>query len=278
MNKSKRSILLHFHMFKNAGTTIDWILKNNFLSNAIQFDPEIPSNVNSEEILNHLNQHPHAKSFSSHQIQFPIPQNSEFEFLPIVFVRHPIDRALSIYSFNKNRLSTMNETPGSKQAKILSIKDYFRWELENKNRFVMKNFQVRFLSSTDNSHELENSDLEISKMRFKQCVISGVVNRMNDSLVVAEKSLRKYFPSIDLSYIKQNVSIGRKDTLEERLTVVKSEIGEDLITKLEKSNSLDLELFSFANKLLNEKIKTLENYEKDLIDFKEKNDNLNRKS
>ena len=34
----KKPVILHYHIFKNAGTTIEWIFKKNFGENAVSID------------------------------------------------------------------------------------------------------------------------------------------------------------------------------------------------------------------------------------------------
>jgi hypothetical protein len=49
--------------------------------------------------------HPHGAAFSSHQVVPPLPAR-QLQVLPIVFLRHPIDRAYSAYLFEVQK-----ETP-----------------------------------------------------------------------------------------------------------------------------------------------------------------------
>ena len=41
----KNPVCVHFHIFKNAGTTLEWILKNNFSKNAISIDSDNPKDM-----------------------------------------------------------------------------------------------------------------------------------------------------------------------------------------------------------------------------------------
>ena len=47
-----------------------------------------------------------------------------------------------------------------------------------------------------------------------KCQILGIVDRFDESLVIAEQMLKPYFPDIDISYIQQNVSLDRRGNLE----------------------------------------------------------------
>ena len=94
MIDDKKPICLHFHIFKNAGTTIDWILKKNFGKQFVALDHKKPGEILSwKEVLSHIDGQKDVKAFSSHQIRFPLPQSDRYNFLPMIFIREPIDRA-----------------------------------------------------------------------------------------------------------------------------------------------------------------------------------------
>lgn len=60
-------------------------------------------------------------------------------------------------------------------------------------------------------------DLYFGYYDLKQCTVVGMVERRDESLVLAEDILRNYFPRLNLSYIKQNVSCDRTGSINERL-------------------------------------------------------------
>ena len=98
--------------------------------------------------------------------------------------------------------------------------------------------------------------------------IFGVVDRLDESLVLAEERLRHFFNKIDLSYIKQNVSQERADELTERLEAGRAKIGDKLMNELIERNKLDMLLFEYANKELDLRIKKTENFDKKLAELK----------
>ena len=269
MEIEQKNIILHFHIFKNAGTTIDYILKKNFANDAITLDSGKPGGMVSFELVLHYfrKHHPTVKSFSSHQMRFSIHENPDFKFLPIVFIRHPIDRAFSIYNFNKKR-EDMEDVLAVKMAKNLSLADYIKWNIEQKKHMVIKNHQVLFLSGKPRGSQVDVTDLKYAIEQLKKCFIIGVVDRMDESLVVGEHKLKNYFDNIDFAYVSKNISEERSNNLEERLDIGRHELGEKLFNKLKSVNQLDLQLYSEANKILNEKIDEQENFEDKIQNFK----------
>jgi hypothetical protein len=263
--QGNRPVILHFHIFKNAGTTVDWALQKNFGEHAASIDDTTsgPKILPMSVILDYLKEHPETKSVSSHQIRPPLPQADGFLFIPIVFIRHPIDRAFSIYSFNKRRTDKVTE------AKDATLTEYVKWALGKKYFTPLKNFQTIFLSGKNNRTPATPGDLPVAKKRLKDWPIVGVVERVDESLVLAEEMLRPHFENIDMSYIKQNVTPGRKDDLAGRMEGGKAELGE-LFDELVERNSLDFELHSFANQELDRRLKGIENLEKKLGDFRDR--------
>jgi len=267
MKDTKKAICLHFHIFKNAGTTIDTVLEDNFSKDAIRMDVDKPADILPVEIvMDYLKKNPNVKAFSSHQIRFPLPKNNLFNFIPMVFIRHPIDRILSIYNFNKRRSDV--RTIGVAQAKNSTLKEYIEWNFKNKTLMIMKNFQVLYLSRQDTKSLSNSNDLDLAINRLKSCPIVGIVDRLDESLFLAEDVLRKFFPKINLSYVSQNVNQDRKELLEERLDEAKKEIGISLWNELMEKNSLDMKLYSFVCDELERRKKTIVNFEEKLIRFK----------
>jgi len=270
MSDLKNPVCLHFHIFKNAGTTIDSILEKNFSNQAVRIDIEKPAEILSMDIvLSYLKKNPRVKAFSSHQIRFPIQKNLDPYLIPILFIRHPIDRIFSIYSFNKRRMD--DRTTAIHEAKIKTLEEYIEWSLKRKKNAVVRNFQVMFLSKNDNKSECNKKDLELATTRLRNCSVLGIVNRLDESLVVAEENLKKYFPKIDLSYVPKNVSEARRGTLQQKLDKERTEIKEKLWKELISKNELDLQLFSLANDELDRRINATDSFEKKLNSFQSRN-------
>jgi len=260
-NQKIRKIILHYHIFKNAGTTIEWILKKNYSNNAISIEDKknIETIISNNFLLDLLKKNQNYKAISSHQIRFPLPQSPEFIFLPIIFIRHPIDRILSVFEFKKR-----TNDPFLPTNLKTNVKEFAKWAIE-KHYMVTENYQVNFLSYPTSKRF--GLDLPKAIDDVKNCFIVGIVDRMDESLVLAEESLKSHFDNIDLSYIKQNVSPGREQTLKKRLDTTKSIIGEQLFKQAEENNSEDFQLYNASNAELDKRLKTIDNLKKKLIDF-----------
>ncbi len=271
--QKKRNIILHFHIFKNAGSTIEWILKNNFPKNTLSIDGKNPGDIiKIDEVIDILKKKSSIKTVSSHQIRFPIPKDDEFNFNSILFLRHPIDRAFSIYYFKSKET---DNSIGSVKARSMNLEEFIKWNLNFNGYMPMKNFQVLCLSDKTTKEEVGQDDLRVAINRMKSSSIVGIVDRMDESLVIAENLLKKQFPKIDLAYIRQNVSKERKGTIEEKLKQGEEKIGLKLMNELIDHNNLDMKLYQTTNEEMNKRKKEIKNFEELMEDFKRRCMELN---
>jgi hypothetical protein len=244
------------HIFKNAGTTIDWVLDRNFGEYAVKWDDNSkPGNIFTEaQFLEFVELHPDAKSISSHQMRFPIPKHEDYIFIPMVFLRHPLDRAFSIYNFSKRE---GRQTPYNEMAKSMDLKGFIKYNMDNKDLRQMKNSQTAWLSYDARHHDI-STRYSAAANTLRNCPIVGVVDRLDESLIIAEEALRQQFPGIDLSYIRRNVSNEKSSNLSARLESRRAEIGQELWTKLENNNNHDLNLYKVANEQLDKRVSKIQ--------------------
>ncbi len=134
----------------------------------------------------------------------------------------------------------------------------------------MENFQVIFLSDKPTDTKANDSDYNLALENMVNCKVLGIVDRFDESLVVAEEVLKPYFPDIDMSYLIQNISKDRSGNLEERIEAEAEKVEEDNMNKLVEKNKLDLKLYSKANEELDKRIKDIENFKEKIIEFQKR--------
>jgi len=260
-----RPIILHFHIFKNAGQTLDWTLEKNFRESFVLHsyqDP--PGPLSLEKVLEYFKNNENLVAFSSHRIRFPIPESNLVNIIPIFFVRNPIDRAGSIYHFVKNKNS--NDSLETIAAKKLDLKEFILWSFKNSKKQI-ENQQVRFISQ---NHFRPMFSKFSTACKYSKKSLCGIVERFDDSMVVIEENLKKKFKNIDLSYKAQNVNIKRKKSLAEKLEEIEGEIGKNLFHELQKKNEFDQKLCSFVNEQLEQKIKLIKDFDSKLENYKQR--------
>jgi len=117
-----RTVICHYHIYKNSGTTFDVLLSKNYGDAHVLFDGPFPYfQINQFELERIIMRNPRAVAFSSHQISLPVPASLNFRVLPVVFIRHPILRIQSIYEFKRK------EADGTLTSQMAQKYDFADW-------------------------------------------------------------------------------------------------------------------------------------------------------
>lgn len=70
-----RTVIAHGHIFKNAGTTFDWSLLQNFQADFLDHrEDEIMRRKGAEHVRDLLTELPSLKALSSHHLCHPLPE------------------------------------------------------------------------------------------------------------------------------------------------------------------------------------------------------------
>ncbi len=266
-----RAACVHLHLFKNAGSTIDWTLKRNFGPRFLAFDDHVNRRMiyTAPEMQAQLDAHPQMLAFASHQLRFPLPDPPDRRLLAMVFIREPIDRVLSVYHFEKRQNDP--SIPGSFKAQHSDARAYVEWRLAERQVTPITDFQVQYLSwyrgIAGRQPLMTGENLDTARQRLEQSAVVGVVERLDESLMLAEQVLGEHFPGIDLAYKRQNVTAGRARTLEDRHGETRDALGDGLFERITTLNQHDLQLHRFANELLDQRLAALPDRDASLTAF-----------
>ncbi len=257
MNKhsTKRTVIIHRHIFKNAGTTFDFILKNNFGEAFCDHRDDVPMRKEGEKyILRYLTENPEIKALSSHHLWFNPESGKHFQFVPVVFLRHPIERLRSVYSFERQQHAG---TPGALMAKKLDFRTYVAWLMQDDVSAVIRNIHTRYLAGVKGPKPLSKKHLRAAKNSIVRNPLIGVVDLFDESLKIFDMEFKKLGMVLDFSYKPQNVMqrTGITDC-ETRAREVLEELGELAAIVLDK-NSFDLQLYYFAKQLIQLRIQQI---------------------
>ncbi|MDA9837090.1 sulfotransferase family protein [Luminiphilus sp.] len=240
-----RSIIIHYHLFKNAGTSIDSILSASFKDLWKNFDNENSgSRFSPMEFEKIIAEHPDLKAFSSHQIVPPIPNNG-LRVFPIVFLRHPIDRLKSAYLFEWKKQLGLEAPKGTLQEYVLS-------KFEKRRANAIEEFHVMTLANKGYegrrpSSSLTDEQLLSNAKSFIDTVpFYGIVERFDESLKRLDYFLKMEFPEFCPKVIELNVTQDRSKDIDERVSRIQAELGADLYEEVLDRNKLDLQLYSYA--------------------------------
>jgi hypothetical protein len=241
-----KTIILHYHLFKNAGTSLDAALKENFSEeNGEWVTKEFPAQPakNREELKQWIIDNPQAKCFSSHTAIFPVPVIDGINIIPVVFYRHPIDRMASAYSFEKKQ---GGDGFGPVLARNTSLRGYIETRLAFGHDRQCRDFHAhRFATMYD---EQQGDEATRAKMAIEALPFVGLVEKYSESLERLEALLKaEGFEDIKLKPVEKNVSRGVKKSLGEKLSEIKEQLGEGVFAKLVEANEMDLGIWEGLN-------------------------------
>jgi hypothetical protein len=202
-----RSIILHYHLFKNAGTSLDRILKNNFGHAWVTEEFPMATGNNTHLVKDWIEQNPDAIAFSSHTMVGPLPRVDGIRLIPMILLRDPIARIRSAYQFERNQDA---DTWGAQLAKEHDLTGYVRARLARNGDRQCRNFQTSRLSTLmpGDAPEVERA---IAAGRLIQ--EGGILGRVED-FDASIDALNTYLPPIFAGFkaeaVRANVSAKSK--------------------------------------------------------------------
>lgn len=248
MLKSKRLIFIHIP--KTAGSTFLYILRKRFTKRGFLY-------IGTSDGISKLADMSEKKKLKIKCLAGHI-RYGVHEFVPskwdyITFLRHPIARVTSMYYY-------ILRTPDHYFHKRLvseriSFEDFVSTphmlhETANQQTYLLSGF----IKPTDSSHVLEKA-----KENLKQFLLTGITERFDESLLI----LRSAAVWDNIYYLSNLVA---KNYRKEE--VLSPETRRNILSR----NDLDLELYNYANELLDARIMEYgENFKKDLSSFKSRN-------
>jgi hypothetical protein len=240
-----RNIIVHYHIFKNAGSSVDQLLKANFADKWLSYDtPDSGAVISTERLADLIADNPDKCAFSSHQIVPPLPQ-IDGKVYPIVFVRDPIDRIRSAYLFEWKKQLGLDEPKGS-------LKEYVESKFVHRRRSAIEEFQTIRFSNTDtagfiNSDSLEDSELFENATGFIESLdFVGIVDRFDESCELLKNYLAPAYPDFAIKKVQANVLQDITVGIAQKRQQVRDEIGDDLYESVLERNALDDRLYQKA--------------------------------
>lgn len=240
-----RPVLVHYHLFKNAGSSIDRNLKRCFGDAWHAFDPASPSAVlTAEQLDQEIEAHPEACAFSSHCIVPPV-LSTVAALHPIVVLREPISRVRSAWLFEWQKQKGAEKPIGS-------LAEYIETKFASPRRNAIENFQTIRLSVTDpaTNRAAEGTGDEALLSAAVSFIDSlpafGLVERFDESLELLQAAYGSAFESLDLQPVQVNRTDATPMSLEERHERIRSEVGQTVYDELKRRNELDSRLYEHA--------------------------------
>ena len=240
-----RFVILHYHIFKNAGSTIENILDAYFGERFCRLDtPDPNACISNSAVLSHLESNPQIGAISSHQIRHPVPMAPGFLFFDLCFLRDPLDRIGSIYHYLREK--PVENDPLSDLAIRCDLRDFIIRVMEHMPQYV-DNVQVNLLANgTSGYRSPSQQDFDCAVERMLDTSFLGVVDCFDESLVAGQYLLNPVFPGFDCAQPPVNASQRLGESFSSRLSSMEESCGEQVFAELQRLNALDSELVSRA--------------------------------
>ncbi len=265
-----RNVIAHYHTYKNSGSSFDELLTENFGDKHVVFDGPFPyTQFNQVELSKIIVRHTNAVAFSSHQIHLPVPSHLAFNVLAVAFLREPLLRIQSIYSYSKN-LYAQVEDPQDITDPIVrwaGENDFDGWinqQRETGELFHVSNAQTHLFSGlyggpgpaklehANTKNAFRRLDVEQAKRNVSTVPLLARTEHYEQDIAAFPKILASH--GIDFLADKRpptNVSTSHLDkSPEQRISLVKSELSDETLNWLGVANALDTELHRFASRLI----------------------------
>lgn len=231
-----RCVLLHYHFFKNAGTTIEEILAHSFGHFARLDNADPNQTISNAELLDFLDRNPLIQAVSSHHINYPVPQAPGYLFFDICILRDPIDRIRSIYDYFREK--AFDGYPLSDLANRSTPPEFVE-RLVTDAPFLVNDVQVNLVANGEWDHSPGADDLDRATARVLTASFLGVVDIFNESLVAAEYALKTIFPTLNCAQPAANVSAQPPVNVQEICPPA-------VYAELQRLNTLDFKLLDRA--------------------------------
>ena len=246
-----RFVLIHNHIFKNAGSTVDHLFERaGFANTRLEAAPG-SGTVYPRAVAEAVGRVPSIEYVSSHVLRAPRPPDAEnLGFIDITFVRHPVDRLHSVWRYS--RQEGVHDFPGIAKATFAEFVDAIARaspvHLHSPQTAVLGNARDFYFPL--GARHLERAKAAVAETRFL-----GVVDLFDASFEVFLACCAGLLPpGKDLGVLAGphpavNAS-GEREALAQRLQRIRAELGAERHAFVERANQLDLELYRHAREEL----------------------------
>lgn len=235
-------IIVHYHLFKNAGTSVDAMLRANFGDAWFEQEFEIANGTtNADRVAQFIIERPELRVLSSHTALLPVPNLFSEPIFPILFVRHPLLRLKSAYVFERKQGA---DTLGSRLAREHDFAGYIRTLLDTPGANQVRNFQTSRLSYFD--IESDEAQLARAQKAIRELPFVGLVEEYEASVNRLAEVLRPNFPNFRTLIARENATSHDTRSPGVRVEDIRAEIGDPLFERLVRANIDDLALYNMV--------------------------------
>ena len=253
-------LIIHLHIPKTGGTTLRDIVNRQYSSENILTIPTIDKSKNIVGALssNKINQLEVIQGHLKYGIHNHFDRTAKY----FAIMREPVDRVLSSYYYVISQEGNPQNLSNTK--KTMSIYEYINSGI---NPFLI-NGQTQLIAgntcSIDDPLIKSNELLDIAKENInKNFILTGTTEKFYESILLLKRMLNWKSPY----YSRANRTKNKPDY---------SKIEAEIRGFIEDHNQLDIDLYNYVNKSIDNKIKEAgDNFARDLKHFKRINSIIN---
>lgn len=229
---TSRTVVLHYHLFKNAGTSVDEMLKAHFGPAWVTAEFPMRDSNNTVAVEEWIASTPEACAFSSHTMVGPLPQVDNVEIIPVILLRDPVARIASAYRFEARQEA---DTWGANLAKEHDFEGYVQARLARPNDRQCRNFQISRLATLCPGSASEYTRALNALKLLNALGAVGRVEHFDAFTAKLMARLTPHFPDFAPQAIQANKS---KDKMSKKLVALLAEANADDMVLLEQADKL----------------------------------------
>jgi len=238
-----RCVIFHHHLFKNAGTSVDVALRKSFGPRwrTVEGDGR---EITVEDLSRLLHDEPDLCAISSHTFRPPFTLPGDIRLLPIVLLRHPLDRVRSAYEFERQQIS---DTFGAVLAKQHDFAGYVAALLARPGDRSIRDFQTNKLSHKPGTAPDADREEFLSALTcVKSLPFIGLVENYDFSMQVFMRVLSREMGALSFEVVRANTTRAAEEPLEARLAEAEAALGPSLTAAFRAANRHDQHLFELV--------------------------------
>lgn len=262
-----RHVILHHHIFKNAGSSLDAALAGHF-GDAFSGIENGGDLVSAAQLQMTLREAPKLQALSSHHFSGQNFENVLSELgvraFHVALVRRPWERIISAYNY-------LSSSDQSDEAALIAKSEeplyFIKWMLNNQPHQINSPQVNIFANHGFYAKAVSEVDLERAWSRYRSFALCAPTDRFDEAMVTLEYFCSPaYRPQgLKLHYIRSNVSSPKAALDAIRQSLPKMET--DLINEM---NRYDEELYHRSSVELDRRISLIPDFPERLAEFKER--------
>jgi hypothetical protein len=260
-----RHLLLHAHMFKNAGSTFDHSLRRSFGDAFTDHRDDDAMRRGAAYLGPYIEEHPGLRALSSHWVTFPLPALPDVVIHPVMLFRDPLERIMSVYRFERRQ---EGDAPGIRHARQRDFPGYVRWRLQPEVGPVIRNFHTRYCSGNYRGEDLDAMYAKAIET-LGDATLLGLVHRYDESMAMFEYHLGHFFPGLDLSGKALNVSDHTPMDHREKRERALAEL-EPVMNEVVEANRYDLRLYAEVQSRFDAALRAIPDFDDRLREFRQR--------